>query len=113
MNSQLTIEIGVRKTIFKENTAAPEDVTREVSEEEAVQEVFGETQEVKQRSLQLPIMKTDLQIIDQSQVTLKDGNHGRKANEHCKEDVNSQLTIKKWRSQNNLQRKHNCAGRCH
>ena len=40
------------------------------------------------------VEQTDLQMIDQNQVTLKDGNHGKKANEHCKEDVNSLLTIK-------------------
>ena len=42
-------------------------------------------------------------MIDQNQVTLKNGNHGKRANGHCKEDVNSLLTIKKRISQNNLQ----------
>ena len=48
-------------------------------------------------------MKPDLQIVDQNQVTLKDGNHGKIANENCKEDVNSLLTIKKGSSPKDLQ----------
>ena len=49
------------------------------------------------------VKQTDLRMIDQNQVTLKDGNHGKRANGHCKEDVNSLLTIKKRISQNDLQ----------
>ena len=57
-----------------------------VSLKNSSKEVFEEIEAVEQ---------TDLQMIDQNQVTLKDGNHGKKANEHCKEDVNSLLTKKR------------------
>ena len=39
-------------------------------------------------------IRTNLRTIDQNQVTLKKGNHGKIAKEYCEEDVNSQLTIK-------------------
>ena len=65
-----------------------------VSLKNSSKEVFEEKEAVEQ---------TDLQMIDQNQVTLKDGNHGKKANEHCKEDVNSLLTIKKRSSPKDLQ----------
>ena len=37
----------------------------------------------------------EIKTVDQNQVTLKNGTHGKKANENHKEDVNSLPTIKK------------------
>ena len=65
--------------------ASLKDFSKEVSEEkEAVKQI-------------------DLQMIDPNQVTLKDGNHGQRANEHYEEEVNSLLTIKKRVSLNDPQ----------
>ena len=48
-------------------------------------EVFEKKEETEQ---------ADLQMIDQNQVTLKNDDHGKRANEHHKEEVNSLMTIK-------------------
>ena len=85
MNSLPTIKKG----------SSPKDLqTNEASLKNSSKEGFEEIE---------AIMKPDLQIVDQNQLTLKDGNHGKKANEHCKEDVNSLLTIKKRSSPKDLQ----------
>ena len=77
MNSLLTIKKRISKNDLQTNKASLKDVTKEVSEEKDA------------------IKQTDLRMIDQNQVTLKDGNHGQRANEHYKEEVNSLLTIKR------------------
>ena len=81
MNSLLTIKKRISQNDLQTNKVSLKDVTKEVSEEKEA------------------IKQTDLQMIDQNQVTLKDGNHGQRANEHCKEEVNSLRTIKKRISQ--------------
>ena len=65
------------KNGIQTNKASLKDVTKEASEEKEA---------IKQK---------DLRMIDQNQVTLKDGNHGQRANGHYKEEVNSLLTIKR------------------